>query len=198
MSNCKTDRILTTCACGDHSFTTLTRGFVVLIDVDLAPLIGIWKWFAKFDGKKRVVAARTQHYYHGLYRKSKTIYLHQVILPLPSGMVVDFKNHNTLDCRRKNLFAATASDDATNRIKKTGTTSKYRGVSYWRGTWRAQVIHRGRIYYLGTFNSEIEAAKAYDDLAIVLHGGQAQLNFAPGPIRHATGAPQVEENETGK
>lgn len=59
------------------------------------------------------------------------------------------------------------------------SSSKFKGVS-WRVSkkkWRSQIMCEGVSYNLGSFDSEIEAAKAYDIKAIELYGVNAKLNF---------------------
>ena len=63
--------------------------------------------------------------------------------------------------------------------KKWAGTSVYRGVSKYEGKWRAQIRCDGPQEFLGYFDTEIDAAKAYDRRARVLHGPYAKLNF-PG------------------
>lgn len=56
-------------------------------------------------------------------------------------------------------------------------TSKFRGV-YWRSrAWCAQIQHIGRKLYLGTYETEEEAARAYDAAARKYHGTAALTNF---------------------
>jgi hypothetical protein len=40
--------------------------------------------------------------------------------------------------------------------------SRYRGVKGGRHNWKAQISLDGRTCHVGTFDSEVEAAKAYD------------------------------------
>ena len=58
--------------------------------------------------------------------------------------------------------------------------SKYKGVYRQRGSYGAKIIVRGVQTYLGTFSSEVEAAKAYDAKKIQL-GRLDGLNFPTAP-----------------
>lgn len=55
--------------------------------------------------------------------------------------------------------------------------SRYRGVTSWRGRWRARISVAGQTLHLGSFTTEIDAAQAYDAAARLYHGAQARLNF---------------------
>jgi hypothetical protein len=58
-------------------------------------------------------------------------------------------------------------------------TSTYRGVSWYKNDnkWQATIKFNGKNRYLGYFENEEEAAKAYDKAARAHHGEKAQLNF---------------------
>jgi len=56
-------------------------------------------------------------------------------------------------------------------------TSVYRGVRRREGKWVAQITYDYKCTHIGNFDSEIEAAKAFDTKNIELRGGKARLNF---------------------
>jgi len=65
------------------------------------------------------------------------------------------------------------------KVNLPNKTSKYVGVSLKRSNlkWLATITKNRKGYSLGTFDSEIEAAKAYDKKALELYGENAKLNF---------------------
>jgi hypothetical protein len=111
---------------------------------------------------------------------TRILSLHCEIMNPPKGLVVDHRNRNGLDDRRENLRLATHSQNRCNRfVDKTGCSSQYRGVCWHkqRKCWRAHLQYEGKWVWLGRFDSEIDAAKAYDEAAKKYHGEFARLNF---------------------
>ena len=65
------------------------------------------------------------------------------------------------------------------KIKKTineNKSSKYRGVYYRRNKPHSTIQINNKTYYLGKFNTEEEAALAYNKKAIELFGNNAKIN----------------------
>jgi len=106
--------------------------------------------------------------------------MHQEIIEVPEGMVIDHINHDGMDNRMANIRAATHSQNMCNIRKRPGTKhSKYRGI-YWKKKnrkWQAQITFEKKRICLGYFRNEIDAAKAYDRAARKYHGEFASLNF---------------------
>ena len=104
--------------------------------------------------------------------------MHRQILNVPEGLEIDHKNHNMLDNRKYNIRTCSKAENQHNR-KTQKHSSKYKGVSWHkeRRKWRTRICNNGKEFSLGLFDSEIEAAKAYDQKAKELFGEFAYLNF---------------------
>lgn len=102
------------------------------------------------------------------------------LLETPKGMMVDHIDRNPLNNRRNNLRIATNGQNSRN-VPKTSAkrSSVYKGVSWHKrkNKWIASCAINSRNKFLGYFNDEIEAAKAYDLSAKELHGEFANTNF---------------------
>lgn len=107
--------------------------------------------------------------------------MHRFILSLnDKNIVVDHKNHNGLDNRKENLRVCSVQDNNKNvKTVSEEASSKYKGV-FWnkeKGLW-SSIIKSDKIgHFLGYFNDEIIAARAYDQVARFLHKDFSWLNF---------------------
>lgn len=110
--------------------------------------------------------------------KQKTVYMHRQIMG--SGPQADHINGDRLDNRRSNLRPATNSQNQRNKAKYSGQwTSEYKGVTKYRnGRWIAGIYIDNKRMHLGYFNSEEDAAQAYNFAAAKHFGEYAKLNEA--------------------
>jgi len=116
--------------------------------------------------------------YAGGGRKAhKTVSMHRLIMDAPDGVLVDHRNRDTLDNRRCNLRFATRQQNAANMDRG----SAWKGVRKSRNHWSAQITVDGALKYLGVFDSEEDAARAYDRAALEAFGEFALLNFDDRP-----------------
>jgi hypothetical protein len=111
--------------------------------------------------------------------KRKVVFMHREIMKPPPGKIVDHANGNKLDNTRANLRNITSQENQHNRRKQRGASSIYKGVTYYKAgrCWRARVDLGKESFYLGQFDSEVEAARAYDYKAVELFGEFARPNF---------------------
>lgn len=138
---------------------------IVLADASDFELLAPHRWYAD---KTRTLT----------YIKSSTGgRLSRLIMNCPKGMLVDHCNRNTLDNRRTNLRVCTNAENTANRI---GKRTSFRGIHVeTRGKvlkYRAQLKTNKKVHFSKVFLTEIEAAKAYNDLALKFFGEYALLN----------------------
>jgi len=117
----------------------------------------------------------------------KAILMHRVVMDAPKGQETDHQNGNGLDNRRINLRLCTHSQNIRNSRKQRDTISIYKGVSNHKGkvyngkryaeNWEVRIGYNKKRVHIGNFDSEIEAAKAYDKKAVELFGSFARTNF---------------------
>lgn len=84
--------------------------------------------------------------------------LHRAIFGLTPGdhKQVDHKDRDRLNCRRSNLRVGTHALNSQN-LGLRGGKSRYRGVTWASGKWRAYATINGRQHNLGRFADEHEA-----------------------------------------
>lgn len=162
----------------------LSRGYECLVDDQDYEALRIFQWTADVQVAtakyERIYAARWPWPGVGLPRPK--IYMHRVIVNPPPDFLVDHRNGNGLDNRRKNLRIATWAQNRANHNQWTFGTNRYKGVTRDHGGWRARitrVLEDGSQEYLysANFNDEVTAARAYDAAVLRLFGEFAQTNF---------------------
>ncbi len=170
----------------------LTRGKYAIVSPEDFEAVNRHKWQATNNHNNTFYAIRTV-YINGV---RKRLMMHREIMKLPpfdsfgkaqdrsaqgrEGFVVDHQDGNGLNNTRDNLSIVTAAENSYNRRKMAREgTSKYKGVSRDRrnNRYRAIITYKGQVLHLGSFDNEIDAAKAYDEAAKELYGKYAFLNF---------------------
>ncbi|MBT8152725.1 HNH endonuclease [Epibacterium ulvae] len=126
-------------------------------------LDGGGRWFAMTCGGETLYVRRR----HG----NGVQMLHRLILEAPKGVLVDHKNGDGLDNRRKNIRLVTAGDNMRNRRLNANNRSGVSGVCWDKGTrkWQAQIKVEGHMIYLGQFG-ELDDAIATRLAAEKEHG----------------------------
>ena len=128
----------------------------------------------------------TNGYYKvNLYKNSKkrTHRIHQLVanafLENPNELkCIDHRDRNKLNNYYENLRWCSYQQNSMNATKASNRSSGFKGVSFHKqaNKWTAQIMTKGKLKYLGLFESEKEAAKMYNEKAIELFGDFAKLN----------------------
>jgi len=115
------------------------------------------------------------YYKVGLYKNGKLIFhsIHRLIalhfIPNPDNHpCIDHINNDRADNSISNLRWCSCSQNLRNMNKRKGTTSQFIGVSFSKSNkkWVAVCRLNGKQKYLGSFETEEGAAKAYNNFII--------------------------------
>ena len=155
----------------------LTQGKFAIVDPEDYERVAGYKWFA-VRYERGYYAQRAAKDSKG---RQRNVRMHRVILGEPKGKIIDHINHNGLDNRRANLRVVTRQQNTWNKRKQRGNcSSQYKGVTWLKrmGKWQARIVCSGKSIFIGYFDDEIWAARAYDSKAAELYGDYAALNFS--------------------
>jgi len=144
---------------------------ISLVDDDIYEWVSKYHWHVDNKGYAR----------RGTYLKrklSKWIFLHEMIIPCPKGMMRDHIDGNRLNNCRSNLRIVTHQQNNQNRGIGKRNTSGYKGIfleaKRW---WRAFITVNGKKTHLGYYPTAEDAARAYDEAAKKYYGEYARTNF---------------------
>jgi hypothetical protein len=168
----------------------LTQGYYAIVDDVDYEWLSQYKWYIVKNAHTNYAIS-----WFKINGIKKHILMHRLILNAPNGMQVDHKDHNGLNNTRENIRLCSNSENGKN--KKGRGISKYLGVSVLiskknyinkygikktylsKPKYIAEITINGKKTYLGSFQSEIEAAKSYNEYAKIHHKEFAKLNVLP-------------------
>lgn len=157
----------------------LTQGQHALVDDADFDNVDQFKWYAKkaTNGRTFYAARQIRISRRG---KQQTVMMHQFLLAAKPGDKVDHRDGDGLNNLRRNIRLCSHIQNMQGfRRKKIGAASQYVGV-YWHNQsekWMVQVKIDGQNQHVGMFDSEVEAARAYDAAALTRNPQFCNLNF---------------------
>ena len=148
----------------------LTHGQFTKVDDEDFDELSKYTWFAQWNAGTKSYYALSNQYRTKTKRFHQSMQRHVMGLKYGNKTQIDHFSHDTLDNQKQNLRTATPLENMWNSSKKTKATSIYKGVYKCNGKWMAQIRDKTKTVKrttLGLFNSEIAAALAYNDAAIL-------------------------------
>jgi len=147
----------------------LGQGHEAIIDAADADFVLSRSWGVMRSPKRRAV------YAVGKSVGVRDKLLHRLLLNAPRHLLVDHIDRNGLNNRRSNIRLCTSSQNQFNR--ESARPGLFKGVYQNRSGFYVRIGHEGKSLYGGTYPTAEEAARAYDRMAVELHGEFARLNF---------------------
>lgn len=157
----------------------LTCGKVALVDDEWFDRLNKHNWQAVKMGRKGHTqfwyAVRKAPAYDG---KRRAIFMHREVSGAKRGWVVNHRDFDGLNNQNINLDVCTYAENSRYRRRKPRASSRFKGVSWNRfhKLWVARIASEETNYYLGSFDDELAAARAYNAKAKELFGDFAYLN----------------------
>jgi hypothetical protein len=153
----------------------LTHDKVAYVDDEDYDKVQNYKWVASPSRESRFYARVFLK--SGFIPRPSILLQHLIVGKAPKGHRIFFKDNNPLNCQKENIEFISFAQAGHNYYKKCksnkNTKENFKGVSV---LFIAKIKHNGKPIMLGNFNSEREAAQAYNAKAVELFGDKAVLN----------------------
>lgn len=155
----------------------LTRGFVALVDDEDYDYLMQWKWHATSTDRGGYAARQERPIPR---QNQKPVRMHVDLMKPPIGMVVDHINGVRWDNRKENLRICTPYQNSLNKVAQVhkSKSSIFRGVTWDKASqkWMAQISIKMKRRQIGRYESEVEAALAYNEVCVAAFGEFANPN----------------------
>ena len=148
-----------------------------LVDPDYVPILNTCKLYWSTKGYCKIALPGTdgrhvqERLHRFLFEKA-----HNTVIP--DKMVIHHINSKKWDNRIENLELTTTAHNSAAIQKKEGQSSIYKGVVYCNRSkkWKSKIKCKYKNYGLGYFDKETDAARAYDQSFIAIHGSENGSN----------------------
>lgn len=148
---------------------SLTKGKFALIDDCDLELVGRYKWYAH----------KSDHTFYAFRWDGvikKIVPMQNAILGITDSTTMgDHIDHNGLNNQRFNIRKCSNSQNRINTIGGRESIGM-RGVCFTDNRFRSTIHYNGVCHILGYYKTNIEAALAYNEAAVKIHGEFAMLN----------------------
>jgi hypothetical protein len=149
----------------------LTQGKFALVDADDYDWLSEYKWcynsgYAARGGYVEI---------DGVIKHSK-ILMHREINHTPDGLDTDHINKDRLDNRKENLRSVHRDVNIHNANRKRNSIGLH-GVRVHGNRYQSRIMLDGKSISLGSYKTESEAAKSYDNKVKEIYGEYAFVNF---------------------
>ena len=135
----------------------LSKGQEAIVDDDCFENLNRFQWYAD-KNRNTWYAVRDQRLNGARFQ----LRMHSFIIGMPmSGFEIDHINGNGLDNRRENLNIVSRRENQSNRF--THRNGKLIGTSFdpRRNIWYSRIWIDGKQHYLGSYQTELQAADSY-------------------------------------
>jgi len=108
--------------------------------------------------------------------KAKLVHIHRFLLDITeTAIIVDHIDGNRFNTTKINLRPCNNQENCMNQKPRFGR--RYKGtMKLPSGNYRARITVEGKHFHLGVFATELEAAVAYNEAAVIYYGQFARLN----------------------
>lgn len=157
----------------------LTKGFFAQVDDEDFEQLNQFNWHARLDITKSNNCYAQRRDYSKQLKKPKMIKMHRVIMGVTDPKIqIDHIDGNGLNNQKSNLRIASNAQNSYNSKKYKNSLSPFKGVYFHKATrkWSARLAFNKKRIYLGEFETELEAARAYNVAAKQYFGEFARIN----------------------
>lgn len=151
--------------------------FTAFVDAADAAEVNAYQWWVMERGRTQYAQSSMRDANGRRY----IVYMHRLVMGASPDQCVDHVDGDGLNNCRSNLRLATLEQNSANNRKHRIGLSRFKGVSInGAGRYFAQIkcsLFNDSTWQIGVFDTEQDAAVAYDAVARLIYGDFARVNF---------------------